>query len=48
MTAVITKLVTTRPVVFWAVITLLALVAVSCGSEGGMYQGGGDDSPRWR
>lgn len=31
----------------WAVITLAALVLVSCGNDG-MYQGSSDDQPRWR
>jgi hypothetical protein len=35
-----------------AVLMILALIGAvllaSCGSDGGMYQGGNDDSPHWR
>lgn len=53
MTHTITRMMITRPlmtkVMFWAMITVLALVLADCTtSEGGMYQGGGDDSPSWR
>lgn len=28
-------------------LAVLALLVASCSGESGMYQGGGDDSPRW-
>ena len=51
--AVIARTVITRPlmtkIMFWAVITVLALVAAACGGgAGGMWQGGGDSTPSWR
>ena len=33
----------------WAVMLVAAVVVLaSCGDDGGLYQGGNDDSPRWR
>lgn len=53
MTRTLTRLIVTRPflmkVLFWATITMLALLAASCGDNGGgMWQGGGDSEPSWR
>jgi hypothetical protein len=34
--------------VFMILALMGAVLLASCGSDGGMYQGGNDDSPHWR